>query len=307
MTRFVLCAACLAVLLTAATPAPAQTPALTNDDIIALAAADLGDALIVATVRGAEAVDFDLGPAGLIGLKTEGISDDVLAAMIARNVVGTSGAGTAPESRDPVPAIADSSPSGTSEPAPGIYLLRLNGTRTPLEPTNFSAGSGSRWRSRLTFGFGKDQSKALVPNERAVIRTTQQRPKFLFVLPASDHGRSLEYAGGGSWFTGFAAGMSSPNQFALAQFLEEGNRRELVVGETNDFGVSSGPDTDALVPFTFERREPGVYEVTPLEDLGLGEFCFFPLGTGGGGTSAGYGGPGANTLFDFGVDPPDPR
>ena len=69
MTRFVLCAACLVVLLTAATSAPAQAPALTNDDIIALAAADLGDTLIAATVRGAEAVDFDLGPAGLIGLK----------------------------------------------------------------------------------------------------------------------------------------------------------------------------------------------------------------------------------------------
>ncbi len=44
------------------------------------------------------------------------------------------------------------------------------------------------------------------------------------------------------------AAMSSPNQFALAQFFGEENRRELIVGESNDYGVSSGPHADALVP-----------------------------------------------------------
>ena len=305
MTRFVLYATCLAVLVVAtASPARSQTGALTNNDIIQLAAADIGDELIVATIRGATAVDFDLDPAGLIGLKTNGLSDTVLAAMIERNVAGA-GRGSTIDPAAPAPSAGEAAPADPGVPAPGIYLVRRDGGRTLLEPTNFSAGSGSRWRSALTFGIGKDQSKASVPNERAVIRTTQQRPTFLFVLPAADHGGALENSGGG-WF-GAGSGISSPNQFALAQFFEEEGRREMVVGESNSFGARSGPDPDALVPFTFDRRGPGIYEVTPSEDLGLGEFCFYPLGTGGTGAFAAYVGPSSNTLFDFGVDPAEPR
>lgn len=303
MIRSFLCAVCLVVLVTVAPPAASQTGEMTNDDVVALVAAGIGDDLIIATIRGATAVAFDLRPAGLIDLKTNGLSDNVLAAMIGKNVAGVTDSGSALEDGAPAGTggTGDPQATGAERLAPGIYIVRLDGAMTQLEPTNFSAGSGSNWKSRLTFGFGKDKSKAVVPNERAVIRTTQQRPTFLFIFPASDHGASLENTGG-SWFGGPGAGMSSPNQFALAQFFEEGNRREIVVGESNNYGVSSGPDTDALVPFTFDRREPGIYEVTPLEDLGVGEFCFFPLGTGGAGNLTGYLGAGSNTLFDFGVD-----
>lgn len=305
MIRLTLCAACVLALVVAGSPAQSQTGTLTNDDVVKLAAAGLGDDLIITTIRGATAANFDLNPEGLVSLKASGLSDNVLAAMIEKSLASNTGSN--PRGAQPgAPAattVPDASDSGAAGPAPGIYVVRLDGTRTPLEPTNFSAGSGSRWKSRFTFGFAKDQSKASVPLERAVIRTTQQRPTFLFVFPVSDHGAALGNAGGGWWFGGMGATMSSPNQFALAQFFEEENRRELIVGESNDYGVSSGPHADALVPFTFDRLEPGVYEVTPTEDLGLGEFCFFPLGTAGAGNLAGHVGPGSsNVLFDFGVD-----
>ena len=307
MIRLTLCAACVFALIVAGSHAQSQTAALANDDVVELAAAGLGDDLLIATIRAAPAASFDLSPRGLIDLKARGLGDNVLAAMIEKNLA----LNTSPDSGGspgdaPAATGRASSPAGTAGPAPGIYVVRQDGTSTPLEPTNFSAGSGSSWRSRFTFGIAKDQSRASVPLERAVIRTTQQRPTFRFVFPSSDHGGALDRTGGW-WFGGPGAGMSSPNQFALAQFFEEENRRELVVGESNNFGVSSGPHPDALVPFTFDRLEPGVYEVTPTEDLGLGEFCFFPLGTAGAGNLAGHVGPGAsNALFDFGVDPAVP-
>lgn len=293
---------CVLVLAVAGFPAQAQTGTLTNDDIVKLAGAGLGDDLIITTIRGATAVSFDLEPAGLIDLKSNGLSDNVLAAMIEKSIASNTGSvGSQPGEPTTAPVAAVS--GSANELTPGIYVLHLDGARTLLEPTNFSAGSGSRWRSRFTFGIARDQSKAIVPFERAVIRITEQRPTFLFVFPASDHSGTLGNTGGG-WFGGMGAAMSSPNQFALAQFFEEDNRREMIVGESNDYGISSGPHADALVPFTFDRIEPGVYEVTPTEDLGLGEFCFFPLGTAGAGNLAGQVGLGtSNVLFDFGVDP----
>lgn len=308
MIRFTLCAALVVALVGAGSPAQSQTGTLTNDDIVKLANAGLGDDLIIATIRGATAASFDLNPEGLINLKAEGLSDTVLAAMIEKNVtLNTSSDSTGSnDTGAPAETAPELSEPPAEGPAPGIYILGPDGTRVALEPTNFSSGGGSRWRGRFTFGIAKDQSKAVVPLERAVIRTPLQRPTFLFVFSASGHGEALENAGGGV-FGGSSATRSSPNQFALAQFFEEENRRELIVGESNSYTVNSGPHPDALVPFTFDRLEAGVYRVTPTEDLGLGEFCWFPLGTAGAGNLVGFVGPGSSSvLFDFGVDSSGP-
>jgi hypothetical protein len=57
------------------------TPALTNDQIIKMAKAGVDEDSIIATIRDAATVKFDLTPDGQISLTSEGVKPKVLAAM----------------------------------------------------------------------------------------------------------------------------------------------------------------------------------------------------------------------------------
>lgn len=65
----------------AAKPAAPVTPALTNDQIIKMAKAGVDEDSIIATIRDAAAVKFDLTPDGQIGLTSGGVKPKILAAM----------------------------------------------------------------------------------------------------------------------------------------------------------------------------------------------------------------------------------
>jgi hypothetical protein len=64
-----------------AKPAAPATPALTNDQIIKMAKAGVDEDSIIATIRDAAAVTFDLTPDGQIGLTSGGVKPKILAAM----------------------------------------------------------------------------------------------------------------------------------------------------------------------------------------------------------------------------------
>jgi hypothetical protein len=64
-----------------AKPAVAGAPALTNDQIIKMAKAGVDEDSIIATIRDAATVKFDLTPDGQIGLTSGGVKPKILAAM----------------------------------------------------------------------------------------------------------------------------------------------------------------------------------------------------------------------------------
>ena len=57
---------------------------VSTEDVIAMVAAGVDEFIIIDVVRSAEAVDFEVGPQGVIALTNEGISERILAAMIVR-------------------------------------------------------------------------------------------------------------------------------------------------------------------------------------------------------------------------------
>ena len=63
--------------------AQVEAETLTNGTVSALANSGLGDAVIVAKIKSSEP-QFDLSSAALVDLKTHGVSDTVIAAMIER-------------------------------------------------------------------------------------------------------------------------------------------------------------------------------------------------------------------------------
>src|SRR5258707_137574 len=71
----------------AAAPAPVAAAALvpaalTNQDVLKMVQAGLGESVVLATVRTAGATSFDLSPDGLIALKKGGVSDAIVSVMI---------------------------------------------------------------------------------------------------------------------------------------------------------------------------------------------------------------------------------
>ena len=68
----------------AANPVPAAPKALTNTQIVAMVKSGVDDATIIQTIRGAGAVSFDLSPAGLHDLTSNGVSAGVVTAMKAQ-------------------------------------------------------------------------------------------------------------------------------------------------------------------------------------------------------------------------------
>ena len=93
----------------------AQTPtgqALTNEDVIKMVRAQLSANIVIATID-SNNFNFDLSPAGLIGLKKAGVEDRIIEAMQAkvrtRNVGATTDPGTraAPEKSELLAASKD--------------------------------------------------------------------------------------------------------------------------------------------------------------------------------------------------------
>ena len=66
------------------TPPPAAKAAMTNDDVIELRKAGLDDENLLAAIRDASTVQFDLSPAGLKALLAAKVSNKVIAVMRAR-------------------------------------------------------------------------------------------------------------------------------------------------------------------------------------------------------------------------------
>lgn len=275
---------------------PSEPKPLTNADVVKMVQAGLSDNLVIAAIRQAPKTAFDATPDALVALKKAGVSDAVLAVVMNPAAATSAAPETAP--RPSTKAATDNPNDPAALHAPGIYI-DLGADEAPkllpLEPTVFSQGkTGGMFASAMTFGLAKAKWKAIVRGARANLRTTIQQPAFYFYF--EEKGSGLSNTGG---FAGWLAGASSPNEFVLVQMYEKRDSRELVVGEFNVFGSSTGTRSEDTVPLKIDKLAPGVYRVTPTEVLGRGEFCFF--------YAAGVGGFGVGTpgkLFDFGVDAP---
>lgn len=271
------------------TPRPPQgqeaaRPALTNNDVIQMVQAKLGDAVIVAKIKSSPC-KFDTSTDALIKLKEAGVSDAVLQAMAEAGVASA----PAPSASTPPPDPDD--PLSPHES--GIYYVHPNpgGRRmVQLEPTVYSGGkTGGLFKSAMTYGIAKAKWKAVVRGNRANLRLTESRPTFYFYF--EEKGSSLSYSGT------FLAAASSPNEFILARMESKKDERQLITGEMGALGASTGTRSKDTVPFDTQKIRPGVYRVQPRSDMEPGEYCFFYAGS----TQAM--GMTGGKLFDFGINP----
>lgn len=271
----------------------AVTSTMTNADVVKMVEARLSDEVVVAAIRLAAHTDFDRSAGGLIALKTKGVSDVVITALLAPSGAGAASSATPPVAPEPV----NSDDPRATHP-PGIYLDRgetVSPRLIALEPAVFSqAKSGGLFASAMTYGLYKAKWKAIVRGAQSQLRIANDPPTFYFYF--DEKSGSLSHSGGPA---GWLAGATSPNEFVLVQMYRKKDSREVIVGEIGAFSASNGTRSEDTVPFAVEKLAPGVYRVIPKETLGSGEFSFYYAAT----TGSAYGGAAvAGKLFDFGVD-----
>jgi len=275
----------------------AAQQSLNNDAIIKLVKAGLSDDLIVSTIF-SQAGTYDTSTDGLIALKSGGVSDKVVGAILSKAAGGTAAASSPAAATAPVGTNPDD-PAAAHEA--GIYIYSDSASAgykmAMLEPSVYTQGkTGGMFASALTYGIAKVKMKAVLRGAHANARVSESQPVFYFYF--EETGAGLSHAS-----TPFG-GTSTPNEYTLLKFDIKGDTRETIVGQANVFGASGGTDDKAVTSFTYTKLRPGVYKVVLNGALQPGEYGFISAAGQGGIVATPYGGAattgGNSRVFDFG-------
>jgi hypothetical protein len=226
-------------------PSSANTSpqALTNESVVKLISAGIGEDMIVTMVN-AHPGRYSLGVDDAIGLKKAGVTDKILAAMIAKNAAG-GGASSIPS------AVT---PAGTQPLVPevGVYYKK-NEEWVELMPevVNWKTGGVLKHVASVGIVKGDVNGRLNGPNSRNAVRSPVE-----FLVYAPEGIAITEY------------------QLLRLRAKEDGREFRTVTGGV--LHVSGGALRD-LVPFEGKKIANRTYTVV-LPNLGHGEYGFLPPG-----------------------------
>ena len=273
--------------------------ALNNDAIVKMVKSGLGEDVILSVVK-SQPAKYTLTPDELIALKTAGVPDRVVAAMVDKGTGGGAPGAAAASGATPVAGtVAAGDPNDPmSSHDSGIYLYAKNRngeyTLTVLEQAAYQGSkTGGMLGMALTYGIKKAKMKAVIPGQHASIRTPDDQPVFYFYF---------EDKAAGLGKGGFGAGsVSNPNQFALVKLDITKSSRETIIGEFGALGANTGTNEKSMVTFKSVRIRAGLYKVVSNGPMQSGEYCFLVSQANMG--AFGAGAAGAAQIFDFAVNP----
>jgi hypothetical protein len=257
---------------------------LTNDKVVTMVKAGLPSSIIVNKIHSSKG-NFDTSTDELIRLKSEKVPDDVINAIVSASSHDSSakaavGAGDAARTDPNDPLSAHEA---------GIYLYqetRDEKRMIQLEPSvSKQTKSGGFLASAVTYGIAKIKFKASLAGASAPLQIATPRPVFYFYFEVKNAGLSTN--------TYYA---TSPSEFSLVKFDQKSNSREVTVSQANAFGAQSGTMDKAARAFNVEKLSPGVYRVTPQQDLAEGEYGFY--------NGSGAQGASVAKIFDFAIKLP---
>ena len=254
----------------------AQT-ATTKEQILSMTKAGLPDDVIVAKIK-AGPLTTKMEVADLIGLKSDGVSDGVLRALMDSGTSASSATSPAVDIDDPL-----------SPHDPGVYVLGTShdGKRKMVQIERAGsnrAKTANVWGAAFSYGLSKAKVKSELPGRRAAMRVSEVRPEFYMYFPPTGN-------------LGASDTISSPSQFALLSLEVKKETRETAIGKWGLGSASAGADEKRTVKFRADKIRPYAYRVTPEASLPGGEYAFIAT-SGMGGASAAP----TVVIFDFGVD-----
>ena len=228
-----------------ASPACFAQATMDNAAVMKLAKSGLGEDLIVQTIN-ASSGHYDTSTDSLIALKTAGVSDKEIGAMLTRNSNPGGPAATAPA------AAGSALPAGVDEI--GVYYKDKTGKWVEFEPEIINYKSGGVMKSMLTDGIIKGDRNGHIPGASA---------KLSLMHPVT----ILIYATEGT----------APNEYQLLKLRTNSNNREFRSETGGVVHASTGAQRDA-VAFTATKIAPRVYQVTLGSDVAVGEYGVLPPG-----------------------------
>jgi hypothetical protein len=226
---------------------PLQTRApnlktLTNESILRMVKAGLGDELILQTVT-AQPGNYTTDADALVALKEAGVSDRIITGMVTksrRRLIEAQKAAVV------VPEVNEI----------GVYYKDRTGNWVAIEPEIVHIKSGGFIKSTITNGIIKQDKNGHINGRES--KLTLQRPiQFLIYVPEG----------------------VSANEYDLLKFRLNSSSREFRTLTGGVFHSTGGADRDEI-PFNPSHTAPRVYQFTLDEKLSGGEFGILPPGTG---------------------------
>jgi hypothetical protein len=214
----------------------AQT-ALTNDSVIKMVKAGLGDDIVVSMVK-AQPGAYSTGPDDLIALKSAGVGDKIIGAMMARM-----SSGAAPGS---APAASGAGPVNEV----GVYY-RKGDAWADLNPEVVNFKTGGVLKSIGTVGIVKGDVNGHVNGDHS--KTPLKTP--VDILVYTPEGVAI-------------------TEYQLLRLHDSKDAREFRTVTGGVMHVSGGATRD-LVPFESKKIAPRTYEIV-LPNLGAGEYGLLP-------------------------------
>jgi hypothetical protein len=222
---------------------------LNNDAVIKMAKAGLGDDIIVGTIK-AQPAAFSMGVDDLIALKSAGVSEKVIAAMMEKSSAGSAKPAAPAVTAAPAPAAATPPPSISGMTEVGVYFRKGDSwADLPPEVVNFK--TGGVLKSVGTVGIVKGDVNGHVNGNHS--KTQLKSPVELLV-----------YTPEGTAIT----------EYQLLRLREQKDSREFRTVTGGVMHVSGGATRD-VVPFESKKVATRTYEIV-LPNLGGGDFGLLP-------------------------------
>ena len=226
--------------------------ALTNETIIKMVKAGLGEDVIISTIT-SQPAKFATTPDDLITLKGAGVTDRVMGVMVERMVaINSAAAPPAPAPAALAPAAAPTPSNGTPAPVSevGVYFLKGD-TWADLHPEVVNFKTGGVLKTIGTAGIVKGDVNGHVNGEHS--STQLKTPVTLLV-----------YTHEGVDIT----------EYQLLRLRESKDSREFRTVTGGVMHVSGGATRD-LMTFESKKMAPRTYQIL-LPNIGSGEFGLLP-------------------------------
>lgn len=219
-----------------------KAPAMDNGSVMKMAKAGLGDDLIIQTINtqpGQYTTDAD----ALVALKSAGVSDRVITAMINKSRRQITNVPERPIELSDVNEI-------------GVYYKDRGGKWTPIEPEIVHIKSGGFIKSTVTHGIIKPDHNGHL-NGRESKLALQAPIDILIYVPEG----------------------VSANEYDFLRFRINSDNREFRVLTGGIIHSTGGAERDE-VPFKPVKTAPHTYQFTVDQQTGGGEYGILPPGTG---------------------------
>jgi len=263
--------------LLAFAPQTGSTAAMTNQDVMRMAAAGLAEDVIITAMRQAPRRTFDLSASGLIELKQAKVADTIVRAMQALEdpvpvAPPTPAVSAARPPASPAALPAAPAPTPATVPEPGLagelFIVSPTGTLTALERVRLRERKVGGARSQGMFKPSvQDYAYYLEGGTSPVTVKTDDPQVFVIRMMGSTNRWGKE-----------PTAEEAQRHFLLTKLQSEEGRRYITKVDVQLDARSYGRPTPGVDSKRFERVAVS-FQLTPQSVLGPGEYVILMAGT----------------------------